>query len=473
MTTINRVLVILFLQFACLSSLNASARVPHVTEITDFGINQFERRMSSSSCFVRAPAGNYEFSDVIEHALCQDAGLRAAMHFTDEQLAEIDVLRSGYYPKLRGHVVLSEVKTSTRYSQSDFQNQKIAKGFSKRYLHLEWLLFDFGLREAGLRRAQQKWEVARSYEDIRALETFVSVANLYFKVLVLQRHQVMLRRATLLAAENLEAADAKFSAGVVGLTDRQYARAALARANLLQSRGEGALKHAEGVLNLRMGFSPDSPLHLTDHLGSTPTEPPPGDIAHLISRSMLTDPGTVIGKANLEIAKSDLDESLAAGLPKIKLVAGSSDTLTRHSDSHSEPRRVNEGVIGLEVEIPLFDGFESVYKARRARANIAKQQAALLAHENELAVTVWTSYQNMQSESKTIRRSLDLIDNARSIMALARGRYKEGVGSMSDLIHAQNDLSAAELQYISSLSNYWSARFALAVSLGKLDLGFR
>lgn len=91
-TTINRVLVILFLQFACLNSLNASARVPHVTEITDFGINQFERRMSSSSCFVRAPAGNYEFSDVIEHALCQDAGLRAAMHFTDEQLAEIDVL---------------------------------------------------------------------------------------------------------------------------------------------------------------------------------------------------------------------------------------------------------------------------------------------------------------------------------------------------------------------------------------------
>ncbi|HGS8062282.1 TPA: TolC family protein, partial [Pseudomonas aeruginosa] len=72
----------------------------------------------------------------------------------------------------------------------------------------------------------------------------------YYDALAAQRSLAASRQVAELAAQNLEAADAKYRAGAAALSDRLQAQTALSQASLAQVRDEGALSNALGVIAL-------------------------------------------------------------------------------------------------------------------------------------------------------------------------------------------------------------------------------
>jgi outer membrane protein len=77
----------------------------------------------------------------------------------------------------------------------------------------------------------------------------------------------------------------------------------------------------------------------------------------------------------------------------------------------------------------------------------------------------------VQAGAQAVRQAEALQENAALAFDATQARYKAGVASIIELLHAQDALVAARHQRIATLSDWFVARLSLAASLGKLDLG--
>ncbi|MDV6847757.1 TolC family protein, partial [Pseudomonas aeruginosa] len=199
-----------------------------------------------------------------------DPQTRLAWANAKAQAAQVGIGKSAYLPRLDGRL-----DASRGYSDMDYRDAPYLSGDGHRHrrgasLQLSWVLFDFGRRSAALRNAQQLLLAANASQDATLQNTFALAAQAYYDALAAQRSLAASRQVAELAAQNLEAADAKYRAGAAALSDRLQAQTALSQASLAQVRDEGALSNALGVIALRMGLAPDTPLRLSGELEAQP-----------------------------------------------------------------------------------------------------------------------------------------------------------------------------------------------------------
>ncbi len=167
-------------------------------------------------------------------------------------------------------------------------------------LQLSWVLFDFGRRSAALRNAQQLLLAANASQDATLQNTFALAAQAYYDALAAQRSLAASRQVAELAAQNLEAADAKYRAGAAALSDRLQAQTALSQASLAQVRDEGALSNALGVIALRMGLAPDTPLRLSGELEAQPDTGFVKAIDEMLAEARREHPALLAAQARLK-----------------------------------------------------------------------------------------------------------------------------------------------------------------------------
>lgn len=94
------------------------------------------------------------------------------------------------------------------------------------------------------------------------------------------------------------------------------------------------------------------------------------------------------------------------------------------------PRRLNrDRSIGLQLKIPLFEGFERTHLIRNALARREVSQAELADAEQQVSLEVWSSYQSLSVESRSLLRTQELVEQSRQSLEVVQGRYRSGVGS--------------------------------------------
>jgi outer membrane protein len=120
----------------------------------------------------------------------------------------------------------------------------------------------------------------------------------------------------------------------------------------------------------------------------------------------------------------------------------------------------------LLLTFPLFTGFANTYDIRKARedAGVARAQADTL--EQQVILEVWTSYYFFQTATQLVRTSRDLLASAEQSERVALGRYKEGVGTIIDLLNAQGALASARSQEIQARAGWFVALAQLARNTG-------
>ncbi|HGN1651192.1 TPA: TolC family protein, partial [Pseudomonas aeruginosa] len=143
----------------------------------------------------------------------------------------------------------------------------------------------------------------------------------YYDALAAQRSLAASRQVAELAAQNLEAADAKYRAGAAALSDRLQAQTALSQASLAQVRDEGALSNALGVIALRMGLAPDTPLRLSGELEAQSDTGFVKAIDEMLAEARREHPALLAAQARLKAAAASVEESRAAGRPSLALSA--------------------------------------------------------------------------------------------------------------------------------------------------------
>jgi outer membrane protein len=151
------------------------------------------------------------------------------------------------------------------------------------------------------------------------------------------------------------------------------------------------------------------------------------------------------------------------GLPTLSLSAGAQRTYYRTVPA-TNPQ--DYWSASLLLKFPLFTGFANSYNIQKAKedAEVARAQADTL--EQQVLLQVWTSYYSFQTAAQLVRTSHDLLASAEQSERVALGRYKEGVGTIIDLLTAQAALSSARSQEIQARSGWFVALAQLAHDTG-------
>jgi outer membrane protein TolC len=124
--------------------------------------------------------------------------------------------------------------------------------------------------------------------------------------------------------------------------------------------------------------------------------------------------------------------------------------------------------IGLKISIPIFDGFARSARIEQARLRLQQTQNDI---EN-LKLTIDKDVNQGLNDYRTALETLDNqkrnIDLAQLVYNQAKLKYEQGLGSTLEISSAQNDLQAAQSNYILSLYDAINAKVDFLKATGKL-----
>jgi outer membrane protein len=394
--------------------------------------------------------------EVVDRVLCQNPKSHEAWANARFQAAQVGVADAPFLPSVNvnGAVVRNQIDGAG--TDASYNNAAATASLS-------YLLYDFGGRDATLENAYQLFQAANATQDSVVQGLFLEAIRGYYQVNSTMEAIESIKQAERTSQASLDAANARYQAGVATPADRLQAQTAHSEVVLNLITAQGALQNARGALANLMGMDPNQPYVLEPTAKAPAYDKFQADIGQLITEARQRRPDLAAAEAQVKAAQANISAVEAAGKPSLSLTTelGYVDRQFVGSNQNS--------AIGLNVTIPLFTGFASTYSIRAAREQAAARQALRDQINLQVALDVWNAYQNLQTETQSVETSRDLVASATQNNDVAIGRYKAGVGNIIDVLTAQSALSSARVRYIQAVFSWNIARASLAYAMGQLD----
>ncbi|MDZ7959971.1 MAG: TolC family protein [Aulosira sp. DedQUE10] len=129
--------------------------------------------------------------------------------------------------------------------------------------------------------------------------------------------------------------------------------------------------------------------------------------------------------------------------------------------SYSFQDRYNDGIsvvdgysLGLQASLTLFDGGAARARAAQSRANIAIAETQFANQRDQIRFDVEQFYFQLQSNLDNVQTSTLALSQAREALQIARLRFQAGVGTQTEVIAAENDLTRAEGNRVTAILDY-------------------
>lgn len=397
-------------------------------------------------------------AEVVNLALCHNPQTRYQWAAVRSQSALVESAQSPYYPSL------SATASSTRNQSSLSGQSTSASNNQKIGLTAAYLLYDFGGRAASLESAQQTLLAVNATRDAALQGVYLSTVQAYFSLLSARANVESLKVAEGLAKGSLDLAQARYQSGAATPADKLQAQTAWSQAQLNRITAEGNVSIAAGTLANQLGFSPVQTIELAP-LNDAQHDPlPDKKLADLLAEALHSRPDLLAAEAQIKVAQAQIEVNRTSGLPTLNLTAGSTysvDTIATDTRNDS---------LGVTLSMPLFTGYRVSNQVKSAEA----QKLAKIADRDRIAqqveLDVWKAYQTLQTNQQSLQSATALVASAEQAERMTSGRYQAGLGTMIDVLTAQNTLVSARQQLISARFNFIVSRFTLAQAMGQLDI---
>ncbi len=401
-------------------------------------------------CADARPDRPLDLFGVVNSALCNNPQTREAWANSRAQAAQVGVSQASYLPSMS--VSLAHNRNSPGISQRSL-------GFG-----LSYLLYDFGARAANLENARQLLAAVNATQNSTVQSLFLSAVQAYYQVRATRAALDAALVSEAAAKESFTAANARYMAGSATPADKLTAQTAYSQATLSRITADGALKIAQGNLSNLLGLDANLSAQLVPSDGISSADGIRSfekNIATLIEQARENRPDLQAAKAQLLAAQASADAARAAAKPSLSLTAS--------TNQNSGGGVTSQGsTVGISLSAPLFSGYGPTYRIRAAEAQIETRQAQLDRIRLQVALDVWTAYQNLVTAVQNLRATADLLESAQQSERVALGRYKAGSGIMLDLLNAQTALAGARQQRIQAELNWNISRATLAQAMGTL-----
>ncbi|PKU21374.1 TolC family protein [Telmatospirillum siberiense] len=430
--------------------------------------------LGGGACAFGAPGQPLSLTEAVERALCGHPKTMAAWAGIKEQAAAVGVAKGAYLPTFSGSVQEMRDGSKTKVvGHPELETSVVSTAYSAG-ISLSWVLYDFGGREAALDNATELLAAAQASHQAALQLVFATVAKDYYAAQARQSLLTAALETERMAKHGFDIATRLVHTGVSPVSDALQAETVLVQAQVDRARAEGDARSAVGLLAADMMLRPDTPVTLPDaDTGLKPDAAFENAVSALIDDAVRRHPSVRAAEAQLRAAEAGIRRTEAEGLPTVSLVGRSSRDNQPVSEGlglRSYAATKTDKYVGLQVTVPLFEGFQREYKVRQAKAQTEAQQASLDDTRRQVGLDVWTAYQAVQTATQNLVRSAKLLDIAQQSCTVSQRQYTIGTGSMIELLNTQSALAAAKRQKVQSLADWRTSRLDLASKLGRLAM---
>lgn len=125
--------------------------------------------------------------------------------------------------------------------------------------------------------------------------------------------------------------------------------------------------------------------------------------------------------------------------------------------------------IGLNLSVPIFDGFARKSKLESARLDLQRSNEQIDFLKTSIDKEVQEATNNFKNAINTLEFQKKNIELAEQVYDQSKKKYEIGTGSTTDITNAQTDLRIAQTNYINALYAAIIAKIDYLKATGKLD----
>lgn len=355
-------------------------------------------------------------------------------------------VRSNLWPTAQVNLTGVDANPGTRISAGQLNNptlyQRAAAG-----TQVNQLITDFG-RTSNLVASARLHEQAEGQNAAATKEQILLAVDQSF-------YDALQTAAVLKVAQQTVASRQLLSDQVSVLTksklksdlDLSFANVNLAQAQLLQLDAENNNKAAMANLSAILGFNALQNFELVED--TTPVEAPAPSVDPLIAEAFDRRPEILAMQFESQSAQKYRNAQHDANYPTISALGVVGEAPVRNDNISSW-----YGAVGVNVQIPIFNGFLFSAKTHEAdlRAQATNQQLADL--KNKIARDVHNSWLNANTAYQRLDVSQQLLNQANLALGLAQTRYKLGLSSIVEMSQAQLQQTQAEIGNVTANYEY-------------------
>jgi len=420
---------------------------------------------------------SYTFTakQAVDYAMKNSVNVKNSLKDVEIQLQTNREVTSSALPQLSGNVNVTDyLKLPTQLipaeffggAAGDFLPVQFGTKWNGTYgVTLNQLLFDgqvfVGLqaRAASIEYAEKN--VAVTQETIKA-----NVYKIYYQ-LVIGKKQIALIDANVARAEKLlHDTKAMFESGFQEKLDVDKVNVLLANLRTQKLRVENQLQSGYIGLKYLMGMPVKYQLNLSDTLSDS-----------FLRDGVLGDSVRYEDRQEFQLLKSveklntyNIKRYKYTYIPTVSLTGNYNRMAQREKFTFFKGNQdwFTTAYIGLQINVPIFDGFARDSRIRSAKLELEKTQNTIEGLKNQINNEVTTA-------SITINNALIAIDEQTKNMKLAeevyeqtKKKYEAGLGSNLEITNAETDLREAQNNYFTALYGGIIARIDYLKAIGKL-----
>lgn len=337
-------------------------------------------------------------------------------------------------------------------------------------ISVSYLVFDLGGRAGAIEAAKQRAISSDLAHNTTIQNVVLQAESAVFNYLATRATREAQIVAVQEAQADTAAAEARMRVGVGTLEEVLQTRTALAQAKLQLATLGGNLLTARANLALAMGVQANSRFEVPEITSTDSVATIAASVDTLINRAITLRPDLAGARADAAALAAEIRVARSAGYPALTLSSTGSYARQLQGAGNNTGRNLS---LVLGLQIPIFNGFSHEYDARTARDLYEAGLARVQSTTQQISVQVFASYATLQTATERISTAVELLTAAQQSSDVAQGRYREGVGTIVDVLLARTALASARAEEIQARWEWRTALAQLAHDVGALDTGGR
>jgi outer membrane protein len=240
--------------------------------------------------------------------------------------------------------------------------------------------------------------------------------------------------------------------------DLSFSKVELARAKLLLLEAQNNYQISLAALSAILGYSDEQNFQLIEE--TTPINAPPDDVAPLIQQAIQQRPEIKALQFQVESAQKFGSAEHDLSRPTVNALGAVGEAPVR--DDHI-PNWY--GAVGVNINIPVFNGFLYNARAKAADLQTEVQRQSLLDARNNIARDVRNAWEDTHRAFERLAVTQQLREQADLSMSLAQARYNLGLGSIVELTQGELEKTQADIEDTDAKFQYRLTQIVLAFTI--------
>jgi outer membrane protein TolC len=333
-------------------------------------------------------------------------------------------------------------------------------------LSISYLIFDFGQLRATTEAARYALYYADWTHNYSILELLQDVTNNYYSYLYQEELLYAYEEDIVTAQLTLDATELGRLTGVNDVSDTLQATTQLLQNQTQWASQQQNVQASLATLLTSMGLSANNQLNLEGLPPKIPTDNPLPDVESLIALGLQNRPDLLAAEATVRSNQQNLILAQRQSLPTLQSTFDIAKNYYNNGRLHDHYNFTGT----LNLSMPIFAGFYYRNGVKIAKANLKASEETL--HESQLSVIqqITTYYSSVKVSFETLQFATAFLEAAEEQYIVALAQYKQGTGTILDVVSAQSSLATARADQANAKQNWYSSLANLAYATGLLSI---